>query len=107
MGNYMWHAKKEQELKLVTIGYDEDNDNDGFKECGLHYSKCYITGTLNMKRKTFEEGIRGHCLLLPLECGQDGFNQGYGIIFDDWDEIGERGEKELPELCRLIFGTKG
>ena len=99
--------KKAGELKLVTIGYDEGINDDGFKECGLHYSKCRITGTLNMKRKTFEEGIRGHCLLLPLECGQDGFNQGYGIIFDDWDEIGENGGKELPELCRLIFGTKG
>ena len=45
-------AKKAGELKLVTIGYDEGIDNDGFKECGLHYSKCCITGTLNMKRKT-------------------------------------------------------
>ena len=104
----MWHAqKKGEELKLVTIAYDEDEDGDGFKECGLHYSKCQITGTLNMKRKTFEEGIRGHCLLLPLECGQHDFNLGYGIIFDDWDEIDGEGGKELPGLCRLLFGSTG
>ena len=102
---YVACAKKgSDDLKLVVIDYFVDDEDSGTTVCGLHYRKCEIARTVNMKRDAFQNGIRGHCLLVPLVCEGDDYEQEYGIIFDDWDVLCENGEKGISPLCKVLFG---
>ena len=47
-----------------------------------------------------------YCVMLPFVKGkkEDFVNQ-YAVVFDDWDVIDRFGEKRLPTLCNVEFGS--
>ena len=47
-----------------------------------------------------------YCVVLPFVQGKkENFVNQYAVAFDDWDVIDGYGEKRLPTLCNVEFGS--
>ena len=59
-----------------------------------------------MTTEYLKQNTSKYCIMLPfVEKKKDFFSNQYAVVFDDWDVIDGYGEKNLPTLCKVEFGS--
>ena len=99
--------KRASKYTLVPV---ELKVGKGERFMGLYYHQCGLMSSgkevdSDLLCEVEDKGIvASHCLFLPLRRKDKAFSKRYGIIFDDWDVMEEMGSKELPDICKKLFG---
>ena len=108
--DHFWivYGKKGSSVSIVPLIRNGDNTS-GKQLIGLRYQGYTMSEAdvmTGLSQKDLKIHTSAYCVLLPYKKGdEDEFNNMYGVVYSDWDNLDEYGKKNLPKLCFHEFGT--
>ena len=108
--DHFWivYGKKGSSVSIVPLIRNGDNTS-GKQLIGLRYQGYTMSEAdvmTGLSQKDLKIHTSAYCVLLPYKKGdEDEFNNMYGVVYSDWDNLDGYGKKNLPKLCFHEFGT--
>ena len=98
---------KQGRVSIVPLQLNDDKDTETLIGLSYHTYELRKEAVIHdMPTDELGDNTSQYCVMLPFVKGEkENFVNQYAVVFDDWDVIDRFGEKSLPTLCSVEFGT--
>ena len=107
--DHIWlvYGKKGSRVSIVPLQLNYDEDTETLIGLSYHTYELQKGSVIqDMTTEELEIHTSQYCVMLPfVRDKKENFVNQYAAIFDDWDIIDGFGEKRLPTLCNVEFGS--